>query len=150
MFHPCDDFYQFVCGKFISNTARDGLIPPFDDLKRIVQNQVNDVIKARVKQGDANAVIVQKTLYRSCIDVNRQDKSLKEILLELTEDLGTWPILEGHMRGYNAFDWKAFMYQARRMGLKYDMFYRFVVYENYVTGTNILKVSWPVVGTNSA
>lgn len=145
MFHPCDDFYQFVCGKFISNTARDGLVPPLEDLKRIVQNQVNDVIKSRVKEGDAKAVVAQKTLYRSCMDMNRQDKSVKEVLLELLEDLGTLPILEGYLRGYNAFDWKVLMHQARRKGLKYDIFFRFAMYENYETGTNMLKVSGPFI-----
>lgn len=137
--HPCDDFYEFACGRFLHGTTKEGIFSPIDEIKLMVRKQINALIKSPTTAYDSISAAAQKWLYRACVNVDVTREF--EVIGSWMKELGTWPIVEGNLKGYNAFDYKKLIYNARKMGLKYDMFFKFSMAVNEISGRRILKVS---------
>lgn len=68
---PCDDFYNFACGKFV----KESIIPDdkstltaFSVISDKLQEQLRMVIEEPVQQSDARPFQLAKNLYRACMN----------------------------------------------------------------------------------
>lgn len=117
---PCDNFYEFVCNFKIRQ--RTELTPTDTDITNffsINSNQTN-LILSKVKD-----------VYNTCINTEETEKHFKEFL----DSVDSWGLLK---RESDTFDWRLFLYKARRHGLRYDMLFTFNVVED--TNNSCLRV----------
>lgn len=118
------------------------MLPPIQELQALVKHQIDSIIAEPVTDEDTNSVKAQKSLFKACVNQTELTAHDSNVLLAILEELGGWPILEPYLRSYNNFDWKQLIGKARNMGLKYDIFLSFSIYENYMdTEINMLEVS---------
>ncbi|KAF2904977.1 hypothetical protein ILUMI_01199 [Ignelater luminosus] len=69
---PCNNFYDFVCDKYISNTFTkyngashiDNFIRVNDEVRR----NVTDILNEEIKKNEWELTILAKTFYKSCLN----------------------------------------------------------------------------------
>lgn len=74
---PCDDFYQFACGKFIKETKIPDdktVVDTFSQVRDTLQDQLNTVITSPVEDGDIEPFKMVKRIYSACMNKGERDK----------------------------------------------------------------------------
>lgn len=131
---PCDDFYAFTCGRYLKLRKES----PFGQLT----DELNFMIGEMVKEGDSRPFIMQKSFYLSCSNLGGIEMDDDETILDQFFGLGDWPVMRGASWEGIYFDWVEVAKKSRRLGMKFDWFLDFSIYEDVNdTGLNILKVS---------
>ncbi|KAI3385439.1 hypothetical protein SNEBB_010267 [Seison nebaliae] len=109
--NPCDDFYEYACGNFITNT----IIPDEQFSANVFamarETVVKHIITLLQRPGvyiTSNATQNAKNLFDSCIDEEGIRKRGKEPLVNfINKYLGSWPLLEDEWKDEKNFDiWK--------------------------------------------
>ncbi|KAJ6217058.1 hypothetical protein RDWZM_008215 [Blomia tropicalis] len=142
---PCDDFYEFVCGKWIQNTIIPEHKPSesrFDQLQDKVKEEITSIIQTPIN-GHIDADFVQKTkrFYRSCLNLTAINNRGDEPLRRLIDQLGGWPILDSNWNEKNVtlIDMHS---RLREIGLIDDMIQSVTVISHDKDNThNVLAVS---------
>ena len=99
--NPCDDFYDFACGKYKDTHPipdDKSAVGAFDLLQTQVENRVKEIIKSMTEQTlddpndskDCNAVKYVKTMYGLCTDTKKMEEVGLAPLKVLVKDLGDW------------------------------------------------------------
>lgn len=123
---PCNDFYDFACGKFTRDARVDD-----DKTSRTTYSAVNDMLTDKVRrilEDDGGGgkpprhSALARQLYRMCADERKLDERGAEPLLELIAAVGGWPVLCGGRWGGRgaAFRWTDTVYRFRELGLSVD------------------------------
>ncbi|XP_066245414.1 neprilysin isoform X2 [Euwallacea similis] len=82
---PCDNFYEFCCGKWSQQHPNHGWYPSFSTFTTVTEKIVIEsmkVLKEDVEEGEPKAVSLAKKLYESCV------------IKEYTEALGLTPLYD--------------------------------------------------------
>lgn len=109
---PCDNFYCFVCNLDMWNS--DSLL-----FRRVQQPTDFNFLKS-----SSNVLISKaKDVYYACM--NTEDARM--YLDEFFETLNGWGLLEFDSEN---FDWRLFLYKARKHGLKHNMLFDLNVYHD--------------------
>lgn len=110
-FDPCDNFYNFVCNP---NGLGEELVP-----KDIEEPSYSDFLT--MDSSEKNPLLIKvEEIYNACMNVVDAEMRFKEFL----HNLKNWGLLR---RADKNFDWRMFLYKARKYGLKFNMFFNLLV-----------------------
>ncbi|XP_075211266.1 M13 family metallopeptidase neprilysin 2 [Lycorma delicatula] len=127
---PCDDFYQFSCGKFIENTRipdDKSSMTTFSVINDKLLEQLRDIIDSPVSSHDITPFRIAKDLYKACMNKSLIEEIGATRVNEILKEMGGWPVIEGDNWDEGSFDWKESVYTFRRLGYSMDYFLDFSV-----------------------
>ncbi|CAG7732300.1 unnamed protein product [Allacma fusca] len=95
--NPCQDFYKFACLRW-TNSER---APVEDEYKysvfikqgSIVRQNILNILASRPNADDPEPLNQARQFYSDCINTDKLDKRGYDPLVQLTENLGGWPML---------------------------------------------------------
>lgn len=104
---PCDNFYDFACGKHI----RETVLPEdksndlsFFKLQDKVREQIRDVLMEESKPNELHTIKLAKDFVKICTDEKTLNAAGTKPMLEYLEKYGGWPVLKGES-GWNEDNW---------------------------------------------
>lgn len=128
--NPCDNFYEFACGKFIKDAKVDDdktYRTTFSELNDILMNKVHQMLVDPRAYGQRNAKkpsprhsTLAKQLYGMCMNQRKLDEIGTKSLLDLITMVGGWPVLSGDQWDSSKFSWTDCVYRFRDLGLNID------------------------------
>ncbi|CAF1114537.1 unnamed protein product, partial [Adineta ricciae] len=121
---PCENFYEFACGKWIKNA----IIPPESgeerSISQIVKQLQHSLINLLASNGTekSKAIMNAHRLYNSCIDEDAIEKEGIDAILSLVnQELGGWPVLQGST-------WNESKYDFDRLILKLSEYNNYILF----------------------
>ncbi|CAG7819681.1 unnamed protein product [Allacma fusca] len=94
--NPCDNFYDFACGKWIQHNP----IPPgevqFGQLEKrmkVLNGYLQEILSSPDKPQDSVQLKRAKDFYGDCIDTGKMNSRGLTPLISLIEALGGWPLI---------------------------------------------------------
>lgn len=97
--HPCDDFFEFACGRFITEVEiprkAASIIPWVTNIQDKVWADLFTSIREPVYKNDSKPIAMAKKYFADCMDLEAREAAGLEPLLELIEQIGGWPIMWG-------------------------------------------------------
>lgn len=140
--NPCDDFYQFACGKFVE-TAELGNKVEINMATSMLEN-IDRRIRKLIDNHDVHnstALAKAKRLYDTCVNRDLTEEGDLELLKSSLKHIGGWQILEKDNWNPISFDWMSATYKLRTLGFGFDFLIRLHVEEDETRPSRrILKV----------
>lgn len=118
---PCDDFYDFACGKFV----RDKVIPEDKSVYNtfsILQDKIDDELKTILTQepqlNESKPFRLAKILTKTCLDEKQLNEQGITPMVEILDKYGGWPVVKGNdWDRSNNWDWLEMMKRISHDGL---------------------------------
>nr|XP_053637449.1 neprilysin-4-like [Cherax quadricarinatus] len=113
---PCDDFYQFACGRWNGKfpSRQDKAVDnTFERLKEDLDEVLRSLLEEQPLDTDNNITLAVKTLYAGCMNTEAIEALDAKPLLDLLQELGGWPVLEGDAWNDTGYDWVRQMARLR-------------------------------------
>lgn len=69
---PCEDFYQFACGRWADEHPRPDTVTSndwFRERQARIMRQLREFLKQNISESEPEAVTKAKLMYRACMDV---------------------------------------------------------------------------------
>ncbi|KAK9500250.1 hypothetical protein O3M35_001543 [Rhynocoris fuscipes] len=126
---PCDDFYQFVCGKFRKQTIPDDKesVSTFNTISEIVKSQLRTIVSEPFQPDEPRHLKNPKNLYQLCMDKEKIEQNGLDDAKKIIDYFGGWPVVEGDRWDMGSFDWKEMIYKFRAKGFSVDYLLDFSV-----------------------
>lgn len=142
---PCDDFYQFACGKFLKQTDLDYQQSKSAQgaITEAIQTQIRNLLEQPLSSSDHAYFTAAKRFYSSCMNDTARDREGVTKIKEIFKQIGGWPILETYWSA-SSFDWKQATSTLRRNGINFELFIKMSVdrdIDRDKSDMNILYVS---------
>ncbi|XP_030370940.1 neprilysin-1-like [Scaptodrosophila lebanonensis] len=106
---PCDNFYEFACGKWDkTNRAEapgDITTGLFEHLSKALNRKLFAFLKGKHSDLDTPEDKQVKNFYESCTRLGELKSGYKRKLMSIINEFGTMPVLEGDKWNKDNFDW---------------------------------------------
>lgn len=119
---PCDDFYEFACGKFIRDvtvTIPDEklTVDTFSTIADEIEIQLKTIINEPIRANESRAFILAKRLNASCMNRTAVEALGLQPMKEILDSYGGWPVTKGDEWDEKSWDWIETIGKMRRTGL---------------------------------
>ncbi|TRY74682.1 hypothetical protein TCAL_12781 [Tigriopus californicus] len=145
--NPCEDFHNFVCGRFQENT----IIPEdksswsqFSILSEDLSEKGRLLLEKEKSEDDWEIFQDMRRYYQSCLNEDELDKIGYQAVTTYLEKLGGWPMLEGKDWSGEDFKWYEKVYQLNEDGYLMEMFM------NIYVGSDSKNSSWRAIHLDQA
>lgn len=141
---PCDDFYEFACGKLIRNTQLPAMKTSqtvFSEVQEIVNSQIESILMIEPEPNEPKATKLSKIFAKVCINNGIQDEDGEQFsylqgnikffidssyifvvlgikpMIELLDKYGGWPVVKGNEWDEENWNWIDISQQISNDGL---------------------------------
>ncbi|ESO99463.1 hypothetical protein LOTGIDRAFT_158548 [Lottia gigantea] len=148
---PCENFFDYACGNWNKvNVIPDdsALYNTFGKLRNDLQVMVKDLLNNPVNDKDSAAMRKAKYLYVSCINETLIDERGLTPIMNLLEELGSWPAVVGD-------DWNEEQFDLLDLIVKLRLYNNKILIEQWVSAddknseVNIIQLDQPDLGMPS-
>ncbi|KAI1710050.1 peptidase family m13 domain-containing protein [Ditylenchus destructor] len=94
---PCDDFYEFACGKWVANNKIPDDLTSYGHFTEL-REKVNMELKNLYEDSEvssAASINTLKQIYKGCMNVDDLNAKNSTELLKKVAEFGYWPIIHG-------------------------------------------------------
>lgn len=126
--NPCEDFYAFACGNFMS----DSPIPIYQEytntfvqIEDRIFRQVLTLLVEPFANNEPRSFSMAKTMFNTCMNVKKIDGRGSAPLMDVLFRLGGWPALQGN--DWLDTNWTLTTYLRKIHGEGFDMEYLFTI-----------------------
>ncbi|XP_022190551.2 neprilysin-2 [Nilaparvata lugens] len=122
---PCDNFYEFACGKFVEETRipdDKSSVTAFSVIDDKLQEQLRDILDQPISPQDIKPFVYAKNLFSLCMNRALIEKKGASTVSSLLKEVGGWPVVEGSNWKEADWEWKKSVYTFREKGLGIDYF----------------------------
>ncbi|XP_055295789.1 neprilysin-2-like isoform X2 [Sitodiplosis mosellana] len=107
---PCNDFYDFACGKFLRGTILTDdkvSVDTFGIVGDKMQYQLLRLIDSPIERRDIESFRLVKKLFSLCMNQTRIEELGLTPMIEIHKSLGGWPCVEGDQWNQNlTWNWR--------------------------------------------
>lgn len=146
---PCENFYDFACGKFVRETVLSEyqvVESPFAKITEKVSKQIVVALSEAIQPNEPRSFRLVKSFLQMCLDGSARDAHGANPLLEILDKLGGWPVTKGDKWNEDHWDWLDAHKKMFAHGLNSDILMEFSIAPHYSdTSKRVIYVSFPVV-----
>lgn len=142
---PCDDFYAFVCGKYIRDTKlpKDKSVDlSFFKLGDKLREQIQAALLEKSQPNELHAFKLAKDLMKTCMDEKTLNATGIKPMVEYLEKYGGWPVTKGNKWNDKNWNWLKAKREIFNDGLLDDLILEFSIGpDNKNTSKRAISVS---------
>lgn len=119
---PCDNFFNFACGKFVKSTVihdRYGVQGFSTEVADKEDERIRKLLMAPATDEDIRPFRLAKETYKMCINHDQLDDDGAKPLFELIDSLGGWKLLTKNLNESQT-NWQEFYEKVLKSGFSYD------------------------------
>ncbi|XP_049286496.1 neprilysin-2 isoform X11 [Anopheles funestus] len=128
---PCDDFYNYACGKFVKETTipdEKVSMTTFSVIEDRLQQQLRSLLSEDISDSEATPFKLAKNFYNLCMNKTRIEEKGNKPLLDILDNLGGWPVLKGDSWDLDSsWSWVKSVKDFRNNGYSTDFFFEFSI-----------------------
>ncbi|UJR22660.1 hypothetical protein I4U23_025699 [Adineta vaga] len=112
---PCENFYEFSCGKWIKNarvSSKSNKKSPLIQIEKNLEHTLADLLSSSPLDGtkESKALTSARRLYSSCIDEDSIEMEDVDVIMPMVnKELGGWPVLQDSAWDESTFDFNRLM-----------------------------------------
>lgn len=142
---PCDNFYEFACGKFLKNTVIPDdktSIMSFVTVHDKVTDQLRTILNEETFLDEPKSIRIAKDFNKACLNQQIIEERGVQPLIDVIENYGGWPVVKGHDWQENEWEWFNTQNQIVKDGLEDSLLFVFTVSTNQKNSTaRVMDVS---------
>ncbi|XP_022255642.1 neprilysin-1-like isoform X2 [Limulus polyphemus] len=145
--HPCDDFYEYACGGWISSHKIPETKSRYGTFDQLRENLSNVIVALLENTTDSkSAVGKSRNIYHACKDEAKRDELGIDPLINLLEKFGGWPLNDSEQGEIGSYTWTKHIPEIRKQ-LSVNIMMSFYVHANpYNTKEHIIYLDQPSFG----
>lgn len=131
---PCDNFYEFACGKYLHETVLSKyqvIDSVFSQITAKVDKQIVAALTEEIQTDESRAFHLAKNFTKMCLDAGARDTNGANPLMQILEKIGGWPVAKGDKWDERQWNWLKAHKQMFEDGLNSDIMIEFSIAPHY-------------------